>query len=127
MCDPVIRALGFSLAFVVSTWPRTATAEPYSFATTAEFLAKCDSPSQPEECRNALMYVEQVVDSSDRPNDTCDGGPEALLKARSNEEFEAWLAERVALVVAWLRQNPAYWNKSYGDGIWAGLKGAYCR
>jgi hypothetical protein len=123
----VVKALVLSAGMLVFAQAPTARAAGYSFTTSGEFVSTCDSLAQPEECRNALMYVEQVVDSSDHPNDTCDGGPEALLKARSNEELEAWLGQRVTQVVAWLRQRPAYAGQSYGDGVWAALKGVYCR
>ena len=104
-----------------------AVAEDFSFATSRQFVVACDGASPPEECLNALMHVELVVNSTADPNNTCDGGTDALLKAESNEELNRLLTERVVKVVAWLKQHTEYDSLSYGDGIWSGLKGAYCR
>ena len=95
--------------------------------TTSDFVSSCDSASPPETCLNALMHVEQIVDSGERPNDTCDGGPDVLLKAHSNAELDIMLTERVIAVVGWLKKHPEYSSRSYGDGVWAALKGVYCR
>ena len=99
----------------------------FTFRTTEEFVRECDGGSPPYECRNAILYVEEVVDYGDDRNATCDGGPAALLKPGTSEGLEALLAERLARVVPWLKQNPQYNSKSYGDGISAALKGVYCR
>jgi hypothetical protein len=102
----------------------------YSFTTTAEYVSQCDVASLPGDCLSAVQHVEEVVDYDQdfHPiDDTCDGGPEAMMKSRSNDEMTAWLTERVNRSVAWLKTHPEYNEKSYGDGIWAGLKGAYCR
>jgi hypothetical protein len=45
---------------------------------------------------------------------------------RNDVELMAWLGERVKRTVAWLKLHPEYNDKSYGDGVWAGLKGSYC-
>jgi hypothetical protein len=71
--------------------------------------------------------VEQVIDGADNPNATCDGGPTELLKSASNAELNQKLAERLALVVPWLETRPQYNDSSYGDGVSAALKAAYCR
>ncbi|HVY02069.1 MAG TPA: hypothetical protein VG983_00315 [Caulobacterales bacterium] len=104
-------------------------AEPsgFPFETTGEFLSQCGGVTAPEECLNAILYVEQVVDGGDNPNATCDGGPSQLLKARSNAELDAELEQRRARIAAWLRDRPEYAGQSYGDGIWSALKGVYCR
>lgn len=98
----------------------------FSFNTTAEFMAKCDVDAPSHECRFAVQYVEQVVDGGDKPNDTCDGGPDSMIQSRDNAEFDAWLNERLTKIMPWLRQHPEYNSMSYGDGIWAALKGVYC-
>ena len=51
------------------------------------------------------MHVELVVNSRDDPNNTCDGGTDALLKAASNAELNRLLTERVVKVVTWLKQR----------------------
>jgi hypothetical protein len=98
----------------------------YSFTTTGEYLSQCDIASPPSDCADAVAHVEEVVDDSSKPNDTCDGGPDAMLKLRNDVELMAWLGERVKRTVAWLKLHPEYNDKSYGDGVWAGLKGSYC-
>jgi hypothetical protein len=108
----------------------TAQAEPtqsYSFTTTGEYVSQCGAASVPHDCLAAVQYVEDVVDHDQdfhSINDTCDGGPDAM--GQSGQMIE-WLTERVVRSVAWLKAHPEYDAKSYGDGIWAGLKGAYCR
>ena len=49
------------------------------------------------------------------------------MKAESNAELNRLLTERVVKVVTWLKQHTEYDSLSYGDGIWSGLKGVYCR
>lgn len=104
-----------------------AVADPFPFTTAGEFANFCEGASPREECLNAIMEVEQVVDSSEHPNDTCDGGPDALLEARTNEELDEKLTARAVSVVVWLKHHAEYANQSYGDGIWAALKGVYCQ
>jgi hypothetical protein len=106
--------------------PSAAAAGDFSFTTSADFVRVCDGVSPSEECLNAIMHVEQVVDDTDHPNGTCDGGPDELLKSSSNDELDGKLAERLARVVPWLKAHPEYDALSYGDGVWAALKGAYC-
>jgi hypothetical protein len=106
-----------------------AAVSPYSFTTTGEYVSQCGAASLAADCLSAVQHVEEVVDYDQdfHPiNDTCDGGPEAMLNAGSNDQMTAWLTERVERSVAWLKAHPEYDGKSYGDGIWAGLKGAYC-
>ena len=105
----------------------SALAQNFSFATSRQFVVACDGASPPEGCLNALMHVELVVNSTADPNNTCDGGTDRLLKAESDEELNHLLTERVVKVVAWLKQHTEYDSLSYGDGIWSGLKGVYCR
>lgn len=117
----------FAIAGFVVAFLGTAQASSYSFSTAGDFVRVCDGSSPPEECLNAVMHVEQIVNYGDHPNDTCDGGPQELLKATTNEELDASLRERVINIVPWLKAHSEYSNQSYGDGIWAALKGVYCR
>jgi hypothetical protein len=32
----------------------------------------------------------------------------------------------MARIVPWFKARPQYDDKSYGDGVWAALKGVYC-
>ncbi len=116
-------ALGVALAWLS---PGGA-AVPAAFPTGADFVAGCDGASPGEACTAELLHVEQVVNDSDHPNATCDGGIDGLLNSRDNAELEQRLTQRVVAVVTWLKQHPDYAHQSYGDGIWAGLKGVYCR
>jgi hypothetical protein len=109
------------------TSPATGQMNLFSFKTTAEFVAQCDVASLPSDCLAAIEHVEGVIDDREHPNETCDGGPEAMLKSRSGVELEAWLAERVRQIVPWLKAHREYDEKSYGDGVWAALKGVYCK
>ena len=119
---------------VALAMPSTASsqAEPmklFSFTTTAEYVSQCSAAPLPGDCLNAIQHVEDVVDHDQdfhSVNETCDGGPDAMVKLQSNQEYVEWLTERVNRSVAWLKAHPEYDGKSYGDGIWAGLKGAYC-
>lgn len=122
-----LRETWLPVAAILLAQPTSASAAPSPYGTTADFVSLCDGASPSEDCQNALMHVEQIVNFGDHPNDTCDGGPDEILKARSNEELAAKLTERVVAVVAWLKLHPEYSNLSYGDGIWAALKGVYCR
>ena len=123
-CSATLTALWAIL--ITAAGAPDAMAQDYSFATSKQFVAACGAASPPEECLNALMHVEQIVNSGTDPNNTCDGGPDTLLKAQSNAELDRLLTERVVKVVAWLKQHTEYDNLSYGDGIWSGLRGAYC-
>lgn len=116
-----------SAATIVAAWPTWALAQEFLFATTKDFVTACDGTSPSEDCQGALLHVELVVNSRDDPNNTCDGGTDALLNAESNEELNGILSDRVVKVVAWLRQNTEYDGLSPGDGIWSALKGVYCR
>ena len=99
----------------------------YSFTTTAEFVSQCGVASPPSDCIAAVQHVEEVVNSRETPNETCDGGPDAMLESsRNSAEMEAWLGERVRRIVPWLKAHHDYNAKSYGDGVWAALKGVYC-
>lgn len=98
----------------------------YAFKTTAEFVSQCDVASPPFDCLDAISHVEGVVDDSDNPNGTCDGGPDAMLKLHSNDELTAWLTARLVRLLPWLKAHPEYNEMSYGDGVWAALKGVYC-
>ena len=99
----------------------------YSFRTTGEFVETCDVAEPPSDCMSAVAHVEEVVNSSDHPNETCDGGTDAMLKAgHAGADIEVWLLERVVRIVPWLKSHPEYSDKSYGDGIWTALKGVYC-
>lgn len=119
---PLLLALGLALLAP----SQSVLADTPAFPTSGDFVQGCSGASPSEECLNTLLHVEQVVDSSDHPDSTCDGGPEVLLKAQNDTELNVLLTERVVRVVAWLGQHPEYASQSYGDGIWAGLKGAYC-
>lgn len=116
-------ALGATLV-----WPGPgAQALETRFPTGADFVAGCDVASPDEHCTWAVMHVEEVVNDRDHPNATCEGGIDGLMKARDNAELELWLQQRVVAVVGWMKLHPEYDAMSYGDGIWAGLKGVYCR
>jgi len=115
--------VAFALAF--SALPGSA-AGNFTFTSSADFVRDCNGSSPPEECLNAIMHVEDVVDYGDNHNATCDGGPEELLKSASNAELNEKLAERLARIVPWLKAHPEYDDQSYGDGVWAALKGVYC-
>lgn len=119
---PILLALGLAL---LAPGQGVLAATP-AFPTSGDFVQGCSGASPSEECLNTLLHVEQVVDSPDQPNSTCDGGTDALLRAQNDTELNMLLTERVVRVVAWLGQHPEYASQSYGDGIWAGLKGAYC-
>lgn len=108
-------------------WPSPGGWAAPRFPTGADFVAGCDGASPSEDCTSAVLHVEQVVNDRDNPNATCEGGIDGLLKARDNAELERWLTQRVVAVVAWLKLHPEYDRLSYGDAIWAGLKGVYCR
>ena len=116
-----------SAVTIVAAWSPWALAQDFQFATTKDFVTACDGTSPSEDCQGALLHVELVVNSRDDPNNTCDGGTDALLNAESNEELNGMLSERVVKVVAWLKQNTEYDGHSPGDGIWSALKGVYCR
>ena len=116
-----------SAATIVAAWPTWALAQDFLFPTTKDFVIACDGMSPSEDCQGELLHVELVVNSRDDPNNTCDGGTDALLKAESNEELNGMLSERVVKVVAWLKQNTEYDGLPPGDGIWSALKGVYCR
>ena len=124
-CSPMLTAL--SALTIAAVGAPGAVAQDFSFVTSKQFVTTCDGAEPSEECLNALLHVELVVNSTDDPNNTCDGGTDALLNAGSNEELNSLLAERVMKVVAWLKQHTEYDSLSYGDGIWSGLKGVYCR
>ena len=113
-------------ALLVLLLAQPAAAGDFTFTTTAEFVRDCDGSSAPEECQNAILEVDQVVDGGDNRNATCDGGPDELLKSTSNAELNEKLAQRLARIVPWLKAHPEYDGKSYGDGVWAALKGVYC-
>jgi hypothetical protein len=113
----------FALAF--SALPGRA-ADNFTFASSADFVRDCSGSSPSEECLNAILHVEEVVDYGDNGNATCDGGPEELLKSASNGELNDKLAERLARIIPWLRAHAEYDDKSYGDGVWAALRGVYC-
>lgn len=98
---------------------------PFSFSTSGEFVRDCDGASPPEQCLNAVMHVEMVIDDG-TANGTCDGGFDALLEARTNDELNEMLTERVVRIVPWLKAHPEYDSQSYGDGVWAALRGVYC-
>jgi hypothetical protein len=118
-------ALALVAALALSAGLAQATgAAAYSFTTTAEFVRDCDGTSPPEQCMDALMDVELVIDGGDNPNATCDGG---MTSARDTEAARyAILAERVLRIVPWLKTHPEYGDKPFQDGVWAALKGAYC-
>jgi hypothetical protein len=118
----LIAVAGLCLAALT----QPASAGDFTFTTSADFVRDCDGSSPPEACLNAIMEVEQVIDSGENPNATCDGGTDALLKSASSTELNDKLAERLARVVPWLKAHQAYDDKSYGDGVWAALRGAYC-
>ena len=121
-CTLLILALASGLP----VYAQVGGADSFPFRTTGEFVSQCGGASYPEECLNAIMHVELIVNDSDNPNATCDGGTDALLKARSDAELNSLLAERLARILGWLAKHPEYVPLSYGDGVWAGLKGAYC-
>lgn len=99
----------------------------YSFKTTREFIETCDVAAPPNDCMSAVAHVEEVVNSTDHPNETCDGGTDAMLQAgHAGGDIDAWLLERIVRIIPWLRAHPEYLDKSYGDGVWAALKGVYC-
>src|SRR5579871_1989296 len=122
---PFVLATLVALALAFPPLPGRAAAD-FTFASSADFVRDCSGSSQPEECLNAILEVEQVVDYGNNRNATCDGGPDELLKSASSAELNAKLAERLARIVPWLRAHPEYDEKSYGDGVWAALKGVYC-
>ncbi len=109
---------------LVSPVPKVLAADLFSSG--ADFAARCDGGSPSEGCTSAVLHVEQVVNDRDNPNATCEGGMDGLLKARDNAELERWLSQRVVVVVGWLKLHHEYDRLSYGDAIWAGLKGVYC-
>ncbi|HQT52156.1 MAG: hypothetical protein Q7U11_09220 [Phenylobacterium sp.] len=115
-------ALGAALV-----WPEPGAQAAPTFPTGADFVAGCAATPSNEDCTGAVLHVEQVVNDRDNPNATCDGGIDGLLQARDSAELERRLTQRVVAVVAWLKLHPEYDRMSYGDAIWAGLKGAYCR
>ena len=121
------RLVSIALGLALLAPGRGALADTQPFPTTGDFVQGCGGTSPSEACLNTLMYVEQVIDSPDQPNRTCDGGMDALLKARDSAQLNVMLTERVVPVVAWLAQHPEYASQSYGDGIIAGLRGVYCR
>jgi pyrimidine deaminase RibD-like protein len=125
VCSAILTAL--PVLTVAAVGAPGAVAQDFSFVTSKQFVTTCDGAGPSEECLNALLHVELVVNSTDDPNNTCDGGTDALLNAGSNVELNSLLAERVMKVVAWLKQHTEYDSLSYGDGIWSGLKGVYCR
>ena len=77
-----------------------APAQDFLFATTKHFVIARDGVLPSENRQGELMHVELVVNSPDEPNNTCDGGTDALLEAGSNEELNSMLSERVVKVVA---------------------------
>lgn len=115
-------ALGAALV-----WPVAGAQAAPTFPTGADFVAGCAANPSDEDCTGEVLHVEQVVNDRDNPNATCDGGINGLLEARDNAELQRWLTQRVVAVVGWLKLHPEYDQMSYGDGIWAGLKGVYCR
>jgi hypothetical protein len=119
----VATLVAFTLAFLAL--PSRA-ADDFSFTSSADFVRDCNGSSPPEECLNAILDVENVVDYGDNRNATCDGGPDELMKSASSAELNDKLAQRMARIVPWLKAHPEYDDKSYGDGIWAALKGVYC-
>lgn len=121
-CTSLILALAWGLP----VHAQVGGSDGFPFRTTGEFVSQCSGASYPEECLNAIIHVEQVVNDRDNPNATCDGGTDALLKARSDAELNSLLAERLVRVLGWLRKHPEYALQSYGDGVWAALRGAYC-
>lgn len=126
MRTSVARLVLTALSLALLAPGHGALADTQPFPTAGDFVQGCGGASPREECLNTLMYVEQVVDTPDRPNSTCDGGIDMLLKAHDDTELNRLLTERVVRVVAWLGQHPEHATQSYGDGIWAGLKGVYC-
>ena len=121
-CTSIILALTWGLP----VYAQVGGSDGFPFRTTGEFVSQCSAASYPEECLNAIVHVELVVNDRDHPNATCDGGTDTLLKARSNAELNSLLAERLVRVLGWLRKHPEYALQSYGDGVWAALRGAYC-
>lgn len=115
-------ALGAALV-----WPGPQAQAVETFPTGADFVAGCDGSSPNEDCTWAVMHVEEVVNDHDHPNATCEGGIDGLIKAHDNAELERWLQQRVMAVVGWMKGHREYDSLPYGDGIWAGLKGVYCR
>ncbi|HEX7759841.1 MAG TPA: hypothetical protein VF459_10080 [Caulobacteraceae bacterium] len=121
-----------ALAFIAALALGAGLAQPaaaagdYTFTTTADFVRDCDVSSPPEECAMAISHVEEVIDNWETPNATCDGGLNELVKSASNAELIEKLMQRLARVVPWLKAHPDYDAKPYEDGVWAGLRGAYC-
>ncbi|MDO9472197.1 MAG: hypothetical protein Q7J28_04020 [Caulobacter sp.] len=115
-------ALGAALV-----WPGPGAQAVETFRTGADFVDGCAATPSNENCTGAVLHVEQVVNDRDNPNATCEGGIDGLLQAPDNAELERRLTQRVVAVVAWLKRHPEYDRMSYGDAIWAGLKGVYCR
>jgi hypothetical protein len=115
--------MAFAVAFLA---PPSSAADDFTFTSGADFVRDCDRSSPPEECLNAILDVENVVDYGNNRNATCDGGPEELMKSASSAELNDKLAERLAQIVPWLKAHPEYDDKPYGDGVWAALKGVYC-
>lgn len=118
----LVLALGVALV-----WPASNALATDLFSSGADFVARCDGASPSEDCTSAVMHVELVVNDRDHPNATCEGGTDGLVKARDNAELQRWLSQRVVAVVGWLKLHHEYDRLSYGDAIWAGLKGVYCR
>ena len=116
-----------SALLIAAAGAPAAVAQGLPFETSRQFVTTCEGASPREECLIALLHVEQVVNSRADPNNTCDGGTDTLLKAQSNVELNRLLTERVVKVVVWLKQHTEYDSLSYGDGVWSGLKGVYCR
>jgi hypothetical protein len=124
MRTTALLSLALGVALV---WPASGVQAAETFPTGADFVAGCEATPSHEDCTWAVMHVEEVVNDRDHPNATCEGGIDGLLQARDNAELERRLTQRVVAVVGWLKQHPEYARQSYGDGIWAGLKGVYCR
>lgn len=118
--------IAFLMASIGLSSPAMSQLKLYSFTTTAEFVSQCDVSSPPSDCMAAVEHVEEVVDNGGNRNETCDGGPDSMLKSRTRAEFDAWLIERVRRIIPWLKAHTEYGQMSYGDGVWAALKGVYC-
>lgn len=104
-------SLSMSLSVILPAHAQNAAEDGFSFKTTEQFASECGGASPPEECLNAIMHVEQVVDHDGNfhpVNSTCDGGPEALLKSQTNAELTEKLTERLVRVVEWLKMHPEY-------------------
>lgn len=119
-------SLLFSVIVIFAAPAQSEEESAFSFSTSGEFVRDCDGGSPPEQCLNAVMHVELVVNDGTE-NGTCDGGLDGLLKAKTNEELNEMLTERVVRIVPWLKAHPEYANQSYGDGVYAALRGVYCR